>query len=177
MSLLKKLLGKDDEAVFAALEKVRQSVTAWQTQFAALNDYVSGIEARIEQAREAYFQNPSRETLDALTDATLRGREVRSVFTANVGVLEVKRVALTETEENRALLLKACKLVYKRLCDLAAQHDGDERTRCVMIGVEYGGCPTASALLLKAKRLEDEISHLGNLDRPCWSAERVLASV
>jgi len=84
---------------------------------------------------------------------------------------------LTETQETRQLLTKACTAVLKRLQAMAADAVEQERKTCEAIGIEVAGSPVADALSRKADRVSDELSHLGNATRPCWNVERVLASL
>jgi len=177
MSLLTKILGRDDQKIIDELDGVRAKVQAWQTEFAALNDRVSKFEAEAETARATYFKTPTAESFDKLVAAVGKAKLSREVFSANSSVHEVRRVALIETEAVRALLVRACRIVHARLTALAGQHDADERTRCAMIGVDYAGCPTAEALNQKAARIDDELTRLANLSRACWQTERALASV
>ncbi|MBI4661504.1 MAG: hypothetical protein HY735_22000, partial [Verrucomicrobia bacterium] len=127
--------------------------------------------------RAEYFKTPSAETFDKLVEAVSKAQRSREVFTSNVAVLNVRRTEITERPEVRDLLTRACRIVHKRLSDLAAQHLTDELARCGAIGVEFTGCATADALRKKAERLDDELAYLANPDRPCWSSEAVLRSV
>ena len=177
MSLLQKIIIKDDSAVFAGIEKVRQEVDGWTAQFSKLNAHVASLESRVDEVRQAYFADPTVKTFDALVEAVDLARQSREVFSSNVAVNAVMRTRITDTDQVRGLLSKGCKIVHNHLVDLAKQHDAEERTRCAQFGIEFGGSPTATAIQAKADRLENELARLDNPDRPCWPTERVLASV
>ncbi len=177
MNFLKKLIGADDESIFAGIEKVRAEVAAWQSEFSALSDHVANIEKDAATARELYFSRPSVETLSALAAAINKARLFRETFSAAAAVNEVQRTRIVETSVNRKLLVKACRAVHRRLDDLAVQHLTDEVARCQELGIKFGGSATADALRRKAERVSDELARLENDARPCWGAAAVLSSV
>ncbi len=177
MNLLTKIIGRDESKIFSELDAVRARVSEWQSEFSALSDHVSKFESDAAAARERYFEAPNTETLAALAEATNKAKLFRETFSANVGVNEARRTQITETQQVRGLLVKACRAVHRRLDDLAAQHLTDETARCQELGIKFGGSATADALGRKAERVADELSRLENDTRPCWAADGVLRSI